>query len=133
MGLTISIKGYKGAYDCGYLTFGQFRIALCEQLCGPALGHIYKEHYIQGTNFSDWELEFWNANCIDDLDIFLFHSDFDEKLTPKECKKIYDVIKDTHMDMIGHNYGDMEQYNMLERWKDMFKYCYKRRVNMYFR
>ena len=45
------------------------------------------------------------------------------------------------MDMEGHNYGliknpdgpkSRETYNMLERWQYMFKYCYKRRVNMYF-
>lgn len=133
MGLTISIKGYKGAFDCGYITFGMFRMRLCEAAYGPALGYIYHSHYINGTPYTDYEIEVWNANCNDDLDVFLFHSDADGKLTSQECKKIYNVIKDVSLDMEGHNYGDMQPYNMIEKWKDMFSYCAKRRVNMYFR
>jgi len=75
------------------------------------------------------------------LRMFLFAPDCDAVIRPRECRIIYDDIKDMHLDMPGHNYGDYEvkdgvtvfhQYNMLERWKSMFRYCATKRVNMYF-
>ena len=70
------------------------------------------------------EIKEWNNLCNDDLDIFLWHSDCDGKLTPKECKKIYDAMKDLKVEM---NYYDMHQL-----WLNMLRHCYKHRVNMYF-
>lgn len=110
MGLTIKIKGMKDTYDCGYHTFNMFR---------RALATAYIARYYELSN--------------PDLDVFLFHSDCDGKLTPKECRGIYNAIKDLEMSMPGHNYGDMVSYNMLERWKSMFKFCASHRVNMWFR
>ncbi len=130
MGLTVSIKGYEGAYNCGYIAYGVFITNLVETMYGKRLGDIYREWYRYGV--SDDELKELNETTSDGIRLWLAHSDTDGKFTPTECREIYESIKDVHMDMEGHNYGDMKPYNMLERWKDMFLYCAKHRVNMYF-
>lgn len=62
------------------------------------------------------------------LDIFLWHSDCDGKLTPKECKLIYNELK--NIDIQDLEYSN--EYTMHELWLNMLKYCCKNRVNMYF-
>lgn len=135
MGLSVYAKGMEDTYDCGYLTFGNFRIQLAKTY-NEELGELY-EKWIK-ESLSDEELKRINEIIPHGLAIFLTHSDCDGKLTPKECRLIYEDIKDLKMDMIGHNYGfnpkePIPTYNMLERWKGMFQHCYKHRVNMYFR
>lgn len=132
MGLTVSIKGYKDAYDCGYITFMRFRVELAKAF-DPVFGGLYEKWCMDGLTQDECD----TANRImeghDALDLFLTHSDCDGKFTPKECRAIYDEIKDMHMDMLGHNYGDVNtHYNMLEKWKDMFLFCARNRVNMFF-
>ncbi len=97
-------------------------------------GKLYEKPYkdFSFKNYTEDEIKRWNEICDDDLDIFLNHSDCDGKFTPQECKKIYDAMKDLNVEMEGHNYGDMKPYSMHQRWLDMFKHCYQRRVNMYF-
>ena len=129
MGLTIKIKGYEGAYDCGYITFDIFRYRLASAKFGDAYAENYRL-WQQGTSMVNEEL--LDSHDDDPISNFLFSLDCEGKYTPKECREFYESIKDLKMDMIGHNYGDMKQYNMLERWKDMFRYCARRRVNMYF-
>lgn len=129
MGLTVRIKGYEGAYDCGYITFDRFRYELAKAKFGEQFAEAY--HTWQ-HGMSHYDNELLDSHDDDPLSLFLFSADCDGRFTPKECGAIYKSIKDLHMDMIGHNYGDMKQYNMLERWKDMFRYCARRRVNMYF-
>jgi len=135
MGLTIYAKGLseEETYDCGYLTFFQFRKRLAYTY-HQEIGEMYeKMTQIWGDNeLTKEEIERWNEICNDALDNFLFHSDCDGKLTWKECREIYKAIEPLKMEMIGHNYGVMKEYNMLEHWKNMFKHCWKRRVNMYF-
>lgn len=132
MGLDIYAKGleYKNSYHCGYITFNNYRKKLATAY-NPILGEIYKKT-LYGEELTEKEIKQWNELCNDDLDIFLWHSDCDGKLTPKECKKIYDVVKNLKVEMKGHNYITMNYYNMHEQWINMFKYCYKRKVNMYF-
>lgn len=129
MGLTVRIKGYEGAYDCGYITFDNFRYKLAKAKFGEKFGDAY---YCWQHGFAYYDSDILDSHDSDPIAMLLFHSDCDGKFTPKECRTIYESIKDLHMDMEGHNYGDMKPYNMLERWKDMFLYCAKHRVNMYF-
>lgn len=132
MGLYAYAKGLskEKCYDCGYITFGVYRQEVSEAF-NKRLGELYKKHYI-GIKLTEEETDEWNKLCNNDLDIFLFHSDCDGKFTPQECKKIYNVMKDLKVDMLGHNYGIMKQYNMHEHWLHIFKHCYTRRVNLYF-
>lgn len=90
------------------------------------------ETMFHGGELSEAQAERWNQLCNDDLDLFLFHSDCDGKFSWQECRRIYNAIKDLHMDMQGHNYGVMKPYNMLEHWKGIFLYCSKCRVNLYY-
>jgi hypothetical protein len=131
MGLTVSAVhlSCEDSYDCGYITFMQFRINLAAKY-NEEFGLLYKKWALD--TMSKDECKRMNELCNEDLDIFLTHCDCDGKFTPTECKKIYNVIKDYQMDMQGHNYGIMKPYNMLEQWKGIFKHCYKNRVNLYF-
>lgn len=138
MGLSVSAKGLDKTYDCGYITFYSFRKELAKTY-NKKIGELYEKWINEGL--TDEECDYFDNNCPEGLILFLSHSDCDGKFSPKECKLVYDSIKNLSMDMEGHNYGliknpdgtkSMETYNMLERWQYMFKYCYKRRVNMYF-
>lgn len=129
MGLTVRINGYEGAYNCGYITFENFRYELAKAKFGEKFAETYRSWQYGFVNYDSGALD---SHDSEPIALFLFSSDCDGKFSPKECKAIYDSIKDLKMDMIGHNHGDMKQYNMLERWKDMFLYCARRRVNMYF-
>lgn len=132
MGLYAYAKGLpkEKCYDCGYITFGIYRQKVAEAF-NKRLGELYKKYY-RDIELTKEEVNEWNKLCNDDLDIFLFHSDCEGKFTPQECKKIYNVIKDLKIEMSGHNYGIMKQYNIHEHWLYIFKHCYTRRVNLYF-
>lgn len=132
MGLDVYAKGLseEESYSCGYIKFGIYRQKVAEAY-NKTIGELYKKYY-RSEELSNEEIEQWNKLCNDDLDIFLFHSDCDGKFTPKECKKIYNAMKNLKINMIGHNYGIVNQYNMHEHWLKIFEHCYKRKVNLYF-
>lgn len=132
MGLYAYAKGLskEECYDCGYITFGVYRQEVAEAF-NKRIGELYKKYY-RDIELTKEEINEWNKLCNNDLDLFLFHSDCEGKFTPQECKKIYNVIKDLKIEMSGHNYGIMKQYNMHEHWLYIFKHCYTRRVNLYF-
>ena len=131
MGLDVSIKGLnrKQTYHCGYITFNCYRKEVASSY-NKRLGELYEKTFKE--DLTDEEIQEWNNLCNDDLDIFLWHSDCDGKFTPKECKKIYEVLSNLDIKMQGHNYVEMEFYDMHKLWLNMFKHCYQRRVNMYF-
>lgn len=131
MGLDISVKGLerKDTYHCGYIKFNLYRKKVASAY-NERLGELYKKTF--KDELQPEEIKEWNNLCNDDLDIFLWHSDCDGKLTPKECKKIYDAMKDLKVEMQGHNYIEMNYYDMHQLWLNMLKHCYKHRVNMYF-
>lgn len=134
MGLWATAKGLttETEYNCGYITYGKFLINLAYAY-NREIGSIFEELCITGKNFSEEQARRWIELCNDDLDLLLFHSDCDGKFTWKECRRIYNAIKDLKMDMMGHNYGVMKTYNMLEHWKNIFLHCARRRVNLYYR
>lgn len=125
----------RDTYNYGYITFTKFCIALADAY-NEEMGRLYRKYVESSFPFNpamtEEEIKRYNEISNPDLNLFLLHSDCDGKLTPKECKKIYKAIKDLKMDMMGHNYGDMKQYNILERFKMMFFHCWKFRVNMWF-
>lgn len=133
MGLTICIKGLddRQTYNCGYLTFGIFRQHIARMI-GTEFGERYAKLYGPSKDLTDDDWKYLEDNCPEAIGPFLFYSDCDGKLTPKECRAIHGWLKDKKLDMEGHNYVVMEPYNMLEHWLNMFKYCSEHRVNMYF-
>ena len=140
MGLTATAKGLtdETGFDCGYITFGNFRIRLAETYDKKS-GAAYKKWYFRGGgNFDAAGLDELEQRMMEELlnkpvGLFLFHSDCEGKMSAKECREVYEDIKDLEMDMVGHNYGVMKPYNMLEHWKSIFLHCARRRVNLYFR
>lgn len=135
MGLTVRAIGLsdEDSFDCGYITFNQFRIKLAKAY-NPEFGDLYERwcHWYHSEKFPSADFNRMVQLCGSGIVHFLFHSDCGGKLTPKECRAIYDDIKDLHMDMEGHNYGNMKPYNMLEHWKKMFWHCATKHVNMWF-
>lgn len=134
MGLDAYAKGLTAetGYCCGYITFGVYRMKVAEAH-NKEFGELYKKQYdFRFKGYTDEEIDRWNEICNDDLDIFLNHSDCDGKFTPQECRKIYNAMKDLKVEMQGHNYGVMKPYDMHEHWLNIFKHCYKCRVNLYF-
>lgn len=131
MGLDISVKGLerKDTYHCGYIKFNLYRKKVASAY-NERLGELYEKTF--KDELQPEEIKEWNNLCNNDLDIFLWHSDCDGKLTPKECKKIYDAMKDLKVEMQGHNYIEMNCYDMHQLWLNMLKHCYKHRVNMWF-
>lgn len=131
MGLDINIKGLEreDTYHGGYIRFNVYRKEVANAY-NERLGELYEKTFKE--DLQPEEIEEWNTLCNDDLDIFLWHSDCDGKLTPKECKKIYDVMKGLKVEMQGHNYIEMNCYDMHQLWLNMFKHCYKHKVNMWF-
>lgn len=134
MGLDVKAKGLTAetGFSCGYITYGNFILELIKVAYGEECYNIFRNSMLYGTTFTEEDAELWNEKCNDDLDILIFHSDCDGKFTPKECRKIYNAMKDLYSDMQGHNYGVMKSYNMFEHWKAIFKYCADRRVNLYY-
>ena len=132
MGLCAHAKGLTAETEfyCGYLTYGNFLKNLAYAY-HKEIGEMF-ELLLGGVQLTEEQENRWNEICNDDLDLLLFHSDCDGKFTWKECRRIYNAIKDLHMEMQGHNYGVMKPYNMLEHWKNIFLHCARRRVNLYY-
>lgn len=130
MGLDISIKGLEreDTYHGGYMRFASYRIEVCKAF-NKTLGEIYEKPFLTPNyEFTDYEIEQWNKLCNDDLDIFLWHSDCDGKLTPEECKKIYNELKKLNVKDLPYS----DKWTMQELWLNMLQFCYKHRVNMWF-
>lgn len=127
MGLDISVKGLerKDTYHCGYTTFNLYRKNVASAY-NERLGELYKKTF--KDELQPEEIKEWNNLCNDDLDIFLWHSDCDGKLTPKECKKIYNELKKLKIKDLPYS----DKWTMQELWLNMLKHCHNHRVNMYF-
>ena len=135
MGLDVNAKGLTSetSFSCGYITFGIYRMKVAyahNEEFGKLYEKPFKDIFFKG--YTEAEIKRWNEICNDDLDIFLNHSDGGGEFTPKECRKIYNAMKDLKVEMQGHNYGVMKPYDMHQHWLNMFKHCYRRRVKMYF-
>lgn len=134
MGLYATAKGLdaQSSFDCGYLTYANFIDQLVKAAYDERCYAMFHAMYQHGEGFTEEDAAYWNAHCNDDLDVWIWHSDCEGVITPKECRAIYNAIKGLSMDVKGHNYREMESYNMLEHWKAMFLHCARRRVNLRF-
>lgn len=82
---------------------------------------------MKGEKTTTEEIEEWNKLCNDDLDIFLWHSDCDGKLTVKECRKVYRVLKEYESNLFPFPYNKLH-----ETFVSNLKFCIDNRRNMYF-
>ena len=135
MGLDIYIKGYprEKAHHASYGLFNRYREDLSAVL-GERYQTLYRKH--EYTNDEIQEIYDIENKAIDTLGIelvsgltiFLWHSDCDGKLTPKQCKMCYDAIKDLPCSVFYYT-GDKKMHDV---WLPMLKYCYQHRVTMWF-
>ena len=128
MGLDATAKGIN-PISMGYSRFNFYRGQVVKAF-NKEMGDIYHNQtlaILSDKPICETEIKRWDELSNDDLDTFFFHSDCGGKFTPMECKKIYEAIKDLDVDE-GYEY--LKGYH--EKWVNMFRHCYKRRVNLYF-
>lgn len=82
--------------------------------------------------FSKCDSDRINELANEDLNLLLLHSNCDGKLTPEECKRIYDVTKNLKCDYPQCNYITNTGKNQLEVFNRALLHCWKHRVNMRF-
>ena len=123
MGLTVVAKGMP-CFDLAYSTYYRLRVEIVRAAYGEECRKIFCKE-----RASNEEIAYWNSVCNDDLDIFLFHSDCDGRFTVEECRKILKALEPISIDMQGWDFN-RNQCNMLNQWKNMFRHCVKRRVQM---
>ncbi len=137
MGLTITAKGFdEEIYNSGYAGFTNFRIEIAKAY-NSEFGELYKKWVRSclmpyGDRLSPEKLNRLNELCNDDLDILLQHSDCDGKLTPQECKKIYNITKDLKCVYPQMCYGTTTGKNLFDVFNRALLHCWKRRVCMRF-
>jgi len=134
MGLDIRVTGldWEKTYHAPYSSFFRLRRELCKAFYDAEMFRIYEKANKASfpvaypeEQVTVAEEEYWNNHCNDDFDIFLLHSDCDGKLTSKECRLIYNAIKDVTI--------EDEYFNgILNLWKDMLLYCAKTRRHLFF-
>lgn len=133
MGLDIHIKGLsrEDTYHGSYIRFASYRVKVAKAF-NKAIGEIYEKTYkYYGYKFTEEDEKQWNEFLLDEnapMNKFLWHSDYDGKFTPKECKEIYNELKNLDVEKTFYD----GETTMHELWLRMFKYCYKHRVNMWF-
>lgn len=145
MGLDIFAKGLvdsegrEGSFCAiSYWGYRLLMIAIARAAYGEYMGGLYawaEYNPVCGAMYykTPEDVEAWNLRCNDDLDVLLFHSDCDGKFTPKECKGIYNAIKNLRLENERLNAQDNERLNAyLEKFKAAFKHCAERRVNLYY-
>lgn len=126
MGLALVATGFEKDMHIGYGGFSGMRYRIAKAY-SEKHGELYAMMLkaFRSRLPDDFDAR-WNDGCNDDLDILLWHSDCDGKLTYQECGKIYDVLKG--LDVEDQHEEDSFYNNFLE----MLQHCKKRRVNMYF-
>lgn len=124
MGLAIHVKGldWEDSYHSNYISFMWYRMKISE-LYNKRIGELYSKNRIYPL--TEEEREEWNKLCNNDLDIFLWHSDCDGKLTVKECRKVYKILKQYEID-------DKQLNKLHQKFLSNLKFCIKYRRNMYF-
>lgn len=133
MGLDVMIKGLsrENTYHASYIKFANYRMKVAKAF-DETLGEIYKRLYLSFCyGYLEEDIKQWNEILPDEnsaMNKFLCHSDCDGKFTPKECKEIYDILKNLNVEETFYD----EETTMHELWLNMFRYCYKHRVNMWF-
>lgn len=136
MGLFITATGFnKEIYNSGYIGFTNFRIAVAKAY-NKEFGELYEKFVKSAVYFgglSEKETKRINSLSNKSLDILLLHSDCDGKLTPKECRLIYNITKDLKVDYPQSNYNTLTGYNQLEIFNEALLHCIKHRVIMRFK
>ena len=101
-----------------------YRMRIAE-LYNKRIGELYSKNRLYPL--TQEEEKEWNTLCNNDLDIFLWHSDCDGKLTVKECRKVYKVLKEYDFNLFPFPFNEMHK-----KFLSNLKFCIDNRRNMYF-
>lgn len=126
MGLALVATGFNKDMHIGYGSFSGMRCRIAKAYSDKH-GNLYEmmlRSFRTGLP-ADFD-EQWNDGCNDDLDILLWHSDCDGKLTPQECGKIYNVLKTLNIEDL------QDEASFYNNFLEMLQHCKTKRVNMYF-
>lgn len=117
----IDLKNRKRNLRMSYITFGLLRQCVAYSY-NQEMGLLYRKWYNTSITggLTQQEVDRYNELNNSDLDILLLHSDCDGRLTRKECKKIYNVIKDIKFDLFP-NWEREDLYERFEELKQMLK------------
>lgn len=128
MGLDLFAKGIKNI-GIGYSRFNFYREQIA-RIINNEMGDIYSNQtlaVICDKPISQTELNRWNELSNDELNLFFYHSDCEGKFTPKECRIVYNILKDLSVENCEEWVKDFHK-----KWLEVLLHCYKRRVNLYF-
>ena len=138
MGLTIYANGDEYHFDMSYGGFFYLRTHIAT-LLNEEFGKTYKS-LVGYHTYEEYESidKYLNEIASDenlDADIidFLNMSDCSGKLNYRVCKKVYELIKDTHIDdrMCCYNYNEYDKYyahgdKAFDAFKDFLNRCYSK-------
>lgn len=125
MGLALSATGFEKTLHFSYGGFSRFRLAVAKAYSNKH-GQLY-EKLVESLGYAvdDDFLKQWDTECDEGLDLLLWHSDCDGKLTPSECTKLKNSL-------LKLNIMDEEYKDVFEDFIKLLKHCSKRRVILYF-
>lgn len=132
MGADFHAKGLADdkCYHGGYITLCNFKLALAKKFNKEG-GELLEYFWIQKRGCDKEIAERLNTMFTEGQRMILFSNDCDDKWIPKESKLAYLAIKDIELNFWHKNYHSDKQQNLLELFKGMFYYSWKRRVNLY--
>lgn len=133
MGYDLSATKSKLSLHGSYGGFARLRTKVAKCL-DEEFGEHYKTLFDFPVNYEEFDKK---ANEIAErkqlkesvLD-FLFQPDCEGKITPKQCRDIYEIIKDDNEEICLTYFGDCDGNNW-QTFKDMLQECYKKRWNLY--
>lgn len=126
MGLALMCKGHDTLH-IGYGGFSIFRKQIA-QAYSEKHGSLYSDMLMNlrkplPDNFN----EMWNDGCDDNLDILLWHSDCDGRLTPQESRMILNSLK-----KLTINFEDEYYETFYKNFLSLLEHSKKRRVIIFF-
>ena len=124
MGLALEAKGLE-TINIGYVGFGIVRMQIASTVSWK-LGIAYRSLYSK-EGMTTKDKKYIRNNFDETLVNFLFHSDCDGKMTPKECGQLYKVLKDHDI-----RFGDPKYDTYYENLLNMLNHCAKTRRIMRF-
>lgn len=130
MGCLLFAHGAPDEVSIGYIGFGIVRCQLANSF-SRELGQLYEKPYndFSFKGFSEEELERWNQICPEGLDLFLWVSSSNGKLSATQCKKVIFDLDKYPMKWPGDWRTDwLEKY---ERIKELIRWCAKTRHTLY--
>lgn len=126
MALELTAEKYPKKIEVGYLSFYVLRTKIAYAY-SEELGDRYLRLTKNPHTLTEEEIAEWNTNCNDDLDLLLWHSDMDGKLTVEECERLNTVLKKLEI-----KFEDEHFLFLFDEFFKLLEHCCKEKVPMLF-